>query len=118
MVRDLEAKVALMELSAARYADWQACLRGVPVSEYGDPDRQFGYGFDDGDGTPPGYMPALAVDRKSRPRGEDYLFLDFSHDRSCRSDAPLPGGTADAAVGAHRAARSSLRAARAQGPGA
>ena len=32
-----------MELSAARYADWEACIRGVPVSEYGDPDRQSGY---------------------------------------------------------------------------
>ena len=24
-----------MELAAARYADWEACIRGVPVSEYG-----------------------------------------------------------------------------------
>jgi hypothetical protein len=42
-------------------------------------------------------MPALAVDRKSRPRKEDYLFLDFSHQGNCRSDAPQPGGTADPA---------------------
>ena len=56
-----------MELSAARYADWEACIRGVPVSEYGDPDRQSGYLFDERNGFGMGYMPALAVDRKSRP---------------------------------------------------
>ena len=54
-----------MERSAARYADWQACIRGVPVSEYGDPDRQFGYAYDERDGTGPGFMPALAVDRRA-----------------------------------------------------
>jgi hypothetical protein len=96
-VRDLERKVELMELSAARYADWQACLHGVPVSEYGDPDRQSGYLYDERDGTGLGHRPALAVDRKSRPRREDYLFLSFSRRSDCRSDAPLSGGTADPA---------------------
>jgi hypothetical protein len=94
VVRDLSNKVELMELSAARYADWEACIRGVQVSEYGDPDRQWGYMYDERDGTGPSYMPALAVDRKSRPRQEDYLFLDFSRRGNCRSNAPVPGGTA------------------------
>ena len=97
VVRDLSRKVELMELSAARYADWEACLRGVPVSEYGDPDRQRGYLYDERNGIGTGYMPALAVDRKSRPRKEDYLFLDFSRSSNCRSNAPLPGGRADPA---------------------
>jgi hypothetical protein len=97
VVRHLEHRVELMEWSAARYADWEACIRGVPVGEYGDPDRRFGYAYDERDGTGPGYMPALAVDRKSRPRREDYLFLTFSRKGGCRSDAPLPGGTADPA---------------------
>jgi hypothetical protein len=96
-VRELEHKVELMELSAARYADWQACVHGVPVSEYGDPDRQSGYLYDERDGTGLRRRPALAVDRKSRPRKEDYLFLSFSRSSNCRSDAPLPGGTADPA---------------------
>jgi hypothetical protein len=104
-VRDLEHKVELMELSAARYADWQACLRGVPVSEYGDPDRQSGFLYDERDGTGRGHRPALAIDRKSRPRKEDYLFLNFSRRSNCRSDAPLSGGTADPASA--RTARSS-----------
>ena len=97
VVRDLERKVELMELSAARYADWEACIRGVPVSEYGDPDGQSGYLYDERDGTGPGYRPALAVDRKTRPGREDYLFLNFSHTGYCGSDPPLPGGTADPA---------------------
>ncbi len=96
-VADLERKVELMEWSADRYDDWQACLRGVPVSEYGDPDRQFGYQYDERDGTGGGYMPALAVDRQSRPRGEDYLFLNFSRKSNCQTSAPRSGGTADPA---------------------
>jgi hypothetical protein len=97
VVRDLSAKVELMELSAARYADWEACIRGVPVSEYGDPDRQYGYVYDERNGIGTSYMPALAVDRKSRPRKEDYLFLNFSRKGNCRSNATLPGGTAEPA---------------------
>jgi hypothetical protein len=108
VARDLEAKVELMELSARRYADWQACIRGVPVSEYGDPDGGSGYAYDERDGTGRGYWPALAVDRKSRPRKEDYLFLSFSQKGDCRSNAPLSGGTADpASVRAPRAASTS-----------
>jgi hypothetical protein len=97
VVRQLEDKVELMQLSAAHYASWEACLRGVPVSEYGDPDRRFGYAYDERDGSGPSYMPALAVDRKRRVGREDYLFFDFARSRACRSQAPQPGGTADAA---------------------
>ena len=57
-----------MELSARRYANWEACLRPAGVSEYGDPDRQYGYAYDEVDGTGRGPMPALAVDRRKRPR--------------------------------------------------
>ena len=97
VVRELERKVELMQLSADRYAYWESCIRGVPVSEYGDPDRQSGFAYDERDDTGLGSMPALAVDRKSRPRREDYLFLSFSRRGNCRSSAPRPGGTADAA---------------------
>jgi hypothetical protein len=110
VVRDLTARVELMELSAARYADWEACIRGVPVSEYGDPDRQRGYLYDERNGIGTSYMPALAVDRKSRRRKEDYLFLNFSRKGNCRSNAPLPGGTAEpASVRTAAAARLSPR---------
>jgi hypothetical protein len=95
-VDDLATQVELMEISANRYDDWETCLTYVPVSEYGDPDRQFGYVYDDRDGTGGGYMDGLAVDRRSRPGREDYMFIDFAR-RGCRSDAPLPGGTADPA---------------------
>ena len=102
VVRQLEHKVELMELSADRYAAWEACLRGVPVSEYGDPDRQSGYLYDERDGSGPSYMPALAVDRKRRAGREDYLFFDFARSHMCRTEAPHPGGTADAASTRHR----------------
>jgi hypothetical protein len=97
VVRQLEHKVELMQLSAARYATWETCIRGVPVSEYGDSDRQFGYAYDERDGSGRSFMPALAVDRKRRRGREDYLFLDFARTRMCRSETPQPGGTADAA---------------------
>jgi hypothetical protein len=110
VVRQLEAKVELMELSAARYATWEACLRGVPVSEYGDPDRQFGFGYDERDGSGPSFMPALAVDRVRRRGREDYLFFDFARTAACRSAPPEPGGTADAASARARSPGRSLRA--------
>ena len=113
VVRRLEAKVELMELSASRYAMWEACIRGVPVSEYGDPDRQFGYGYDERDGSGPSFMPALAVDRTRRAGRADYLFLDFARSPACRSEAPKPGGTADAAsahTASTRRGRGTLRA--------
>jgi hypothetical protein len=108
VVSDLEDKVALMELSARRYANWEACIHGVPVSEYGDQDRGSGYVYDERDGTGSGHMPALAVDRKSRPRKEDYMFLNFSQKGDCRSNAPLSGGTADPASVRRRGLRATL----------
>jgi hypothetical protein len=98
VVSELEDKVELMDLSVARYDAWQSCLTGVPVTEYGDPDRQSGYLYDERDGTGTSFMPALAVDRGRRDGEEDYLFLDFGRTRACRSDAPVPGGTADPAM--------------------
>ena len=61
VVAQLQRKVELMELSADRYADWQTCIHGVPVSEYGDKDRQFGYRYDEVDGIRP------AADRCGAP---------------------------------------------------
>jgi hypothetical protein len=96
-IEKLEDQSELMELSVARYDAWQSCLRGVPVTEYGDPDRQFGFLYDERDGSGRSFMPALAVDRTRRDGDEDYLFLDFGRAGGCRSNAPLPGGTADPA---------------------
>jgi hypothetical protein len=96
-IRKLAQEVELMELSVARYHAWDSCLRYVPVSEYGDAwENRFGYLFDARDGTGVGFMDALAIDRFSRPRKEDYMFIDFDR-QGCRSDAPEPGGTAEPA---------------------
>ena len=96
-INDLTRQVELMELSVARYDDWETCLTYVPVSEYGDPwKNRFGYLYDAREGTGMGFMDALAIDRRSRPRREDYMFIDFARD-GCRSDSPRPGGTAEPA---------------------
>jgi hypothetical protein len=111
VVRQLEAKVESMTQTVAQQARWTACIERVPVSEFGDPDRQFGYVYDERDGTGVGHMPALAVDRTSRPRREDYLLLAMSQGADCASSAPLPGRTADPATARPRAraARASRR---------
>jgi len=113
-VRELAAQVELMQLSAARYDDWETCLTYVPVSEFGDPDRQFGYAYDERDGTGVGFRPALALDYQARPGREDYMFIDFDRGGDCLSDPPKPGGTADpASVRAPRARTAASRSTRA-----
>jgi hypothetical protein len=94
----LAFQVELMEESVARYDDWETCLSYVPVSEYGDPwNSAFGYLYDERDGTGVGFMDALSLDPFSRPGKEHYMFIDFARSQSCRSAAPLPGGTAEPA---------------------
>lgn len=92
----LERQVELMEQSAENAEDWMTCIKYVPVNEQGDRDRQFGYLYDDRDGTGPGSMDGIAVDRRRRLGREDYLFMHFRGD-GCRSDSPQPGGTAEPA---------------------
>jgi hypothetical protein len=92
----LERQVELMEHSAENAEDWMTCIRYVPVNEQGDRDRQLGYLYDERDGTGPGYMDGIAVDRRRRRGREDYLFIHFRGD-GCRSDNPQPGGTAEPA---------------------
>ena len=101
----LERQVELMEQSAENYEGWQTCLTYVPVNELGDRDRQFGYLYDDLDGTGVGYMDALAVDRRRRRGREDYLFIHF-RGAGCRTDNPQPGGTAEPASVRAASARS------------
>jgi hypothetical protein len=104
-LRHLARQVETMERSAEGYEDWQTCLRYVPVNEHGDRDRQFGYHYDERDGTGVGYMDALAVDRRRRWGREDYLFIHF-RGGGCRTDSPQPGGTAEPASTRASSARS------------
>ena len=103
-LRALEAQGQEMRRSADRFADWESCISMVPVSEFGDPDRRFGYSYDERDGTGAGYMSALAVDKRRRRKRSraDYQFLDFADGGSCESAAPRAGGTADAAANRRR----------------
>lgn len=92
----LEREVELMEQSAENAEDWMTCIKYVPVNEQGDRDRQFGYLYDERDGTGPGYMDGIAVDWRRRRGKEDYLFIHF-RGAGCRTDTPQPGGTAEPA---------------------
>ena len=106
----LTNQVELMEQSAENAEDWQNCLTYVPVNEQGDRDRQFGYHYDERDGTGIGYMDGIAVDRRRRWGKEDYLFIHFRGE-GCRTNNPQPGGTAEpASVRAAASARPRRRA--------
>jgi hypothetical protein len=71
----LERKAERVERAAERFDEWESCLTWVPVTEYGDPDGQFGYRYEDRDGGL-GYRAALAIDI-SEWDDPDYEFLAF-----------------------------------------
>jgi hypothetical protein len=77
------------------FDEWESCLSWVPVTEYGDPDRRYGFLFEGEAGS--SYMPALAIDI-SEWDDPDYMFLAFvGHDRpfanrECRDE---PGEEVD-----------------------
>jgi hypothetical protein len=80
----LEDRGDVVEKAAERFDEWESCLSWVPVTEYGDPDRRYGYLFGS-EGGKPGYRAALAIDI-SEWDDPDYEFLAFiGRDRPFRS---------------------------------
>ena len=75
-VTQLEERAKDLERMSERFDEWESCLSWVPVTEYGDADRRFGYLFGE-KGAEPGYRPAIAVDR-SEWDDPDYEFLAFA----------------------------------------
>ena len=75
-VRRLKARAKDLELMAKRFDEWESCLSWVPVTEYGDADRHFGYLFGENGTQEPGYRPAITIDR-SEWDDPDYEFLAF-----------------------------------------
>ncbi len=73
-VERLEERADGVERWSARFDQWESCLSWVPVTEYGDPERRYGYAF--GGAGALGYRPALAVDI-SEWDDPDYEFLAF-----------------------------------------
>jgi hypothetical protein len=69
----LEEREARLERMSEQFDEWESCLSWVPVTEYGDPERRFGYLYQ-GEGSERGYRPALAIDR-SEWDDPDYMFL-------------------------------------------
>jgi hypothetical protein len=101
-VRRLERKVEDLEKRAERlltmsetFDEWESCLSWVPVTEYGDPERRYGYLVDTARGR--GYQPALAVD-VSEWDDPDYMILAFAgrdrpfRERECEGE---PGESVD-----------------------
>jgi hypothetical protein len=74
-VRRLEARAEDLEKMSERFDEWESCLSWVPVTEYGDASRHFGYLFGE-KGVDPGYRPAITIDR-SEWDDPDYEFLAF-----------------------------------------
>ena len=74
-VERLEERADGVERWSARFDEWESCLSWVPVTEYGDPERMYGYAFG-GEAGALGYRPALAVDI-SEWDDPDYEFLAF-----------------------------------------
>lgn len=107
-VARLEWEIEQMEQSAERAEDWFTCIKYVPVNELGGRDRQFGYLYDERDGTGVGHMDGIAVDRRRKAGNEDYLFMHF-RGSGCLSDSPQPGGTAEPASVRATSARSHRR---------
>jgi len=118
--RGIEARLAPMQRTAARFEDWLACIAPVPVREYGDPDGRYGFRYAERDGTGVGYRPALAVDAARHPRRDDYRFLNFRLGGDCESAPTQPGGTAEPAIArtASRPDHESARRAAARDTGA
>jgi hypothetical protein len=107
-VARLDREVEQMEQSAEHAEDWVTCIKYVPVNELGDRDRQYGYLYDERDGTGVGHMDGIAVDRRRKAGREDYLFMHF-RGSGCYSDSPQPGGTAEPASVRAASARSHRR---------
>ena len=74
-VEDLTERAEALERMSERWDEYESCLSWVPVTEYGDADRRFGYLFGE-EGAEPGYRPAIAVDTSERD-DPDYEFLAF-----------------------------------------
>ena len=96
----IQARVELMERMALRFRQAMKCISWLPVTEYGDPDHEYGFHYDEMDGTGLDFRPALSVHTaRSRP---DYMFLAYSQRPQCQSSPTKPGtpgspGTADPA---------------------
>lgn len=89
-VEELTQRAEALERMSERFDEWESCLSWVPVTEYGDADRRFGYLYGE-KGAQPGYRPAIAVDG-SEWDDPDYEFLAFVGrdrpftDRECQGE--------------------------------
>ena len=102
----IERMIERMERTARRWDRWTRCISEMPVSEYGDPDHEFGFHYDERDGTGLDFRPALAIDKRNGgKRRPNMVLFEFSRRGQCESlgtEPTQPGtpgapGTADPA---------------------
>ena len=85
----LADRADVVERSAGRFDDWESCLTWLPVTQFGDPDRRFGYATVNGRKSA-GYSAAIAVDNSAWD-DPDYQLLVFAGSdqpgrRGCEGD--------------------------------
>jgi hypothetical protein len=75
----LEQREERLETMSEQFDEWESCLSWLPVTEYGDPERRYGFVYVNAGGRR-GYRAALAIDR-SEWDDPDYMFLggELSH---------------------------------------
>ncbi len=114
----IDVRVRKLERSAEAFDDWDSCLTWVPVTEYGDPETQFGYEYNraapDSSG---GYSAAVAVDRSAwdEPDYEVLAFAGRDDPDSPRECGTEPGEGVDRVTPSSAASPSPIRARDARG---
>lgn len=89
----LEGRTAAYERTGRWFGRWLRCTSHLPVDRVGSLEHDWGYEYDERDGTGVDLRPALARHRgSSRP---DLLLLRRSREPGCLSTAPDPNGTGD-----------------------
>ena len=62
-VRSLKRSARYLQAASERFDAWESCVSWVPVTEYGDPDGQFGCLFGRRGLSVTRHRPALAINR-------------------------------------------------------
>jgi hypothetical protein len=106
-VEAMSRRVGEYERIRNRMYRWWRCIKPIEVDQAGDPGHEWGFEYDERDGTGLDTRSALVVHKK--PGRPDLLLLRFRRKHGCVSRAPDPNGTgADArtSAGSHGGAAS------------
>jgi hypothetical protein len=93
-LRRLRLAVAQLTRVARRFDAWESCVVQVPVTEYGDPDGEFGFVFHDRDGSRT-HRSAIAIDRSPWDDPDHFLLAFVDGDRPGGECHQEPGEAVD-----------------------